>query len=146
MQRGGQRWFQKSVGNVAGRWPESDKDNELSSGSPEDDNKRAEHAIDNCQIHCSVRLAQAEKGASASCHQQLSQKLTCNAGRSLVGVQHNLLAQLRVSWRCVSPSFASRIFEVEPLSVVPGFVSGSQPDSRWDDINGTMAQDEPLGL
>ena len=39
-----------------------------------------------------------------------------------------------------------RIFEVVPLFVVPSLVSGSQPDSRRDDIDGTVAQDEPLGL
>ena len=30
------------------------------------------------------------------------------------------------------------MFEVEPLFVVPSFVSGSQPDDRQDNIDGTM--------
>ena len=46
---------------VAGREPESDKDNELPARSPEDDRKGPEHAIHNCQNNWSVRPAQVEK-------------------------------------------------------------------------------------
>ena len=59
---------------------------------------------------------------------------------------HNLLTRNRVGWRCISPSFAAHKLEVEPLFVVPGFVSGPRPDSCWDDIDGTMPQDNPLRL
>ena len=40
----------------------------------------------------------------------------------------------------------SFVLEVEPLFVVPGFVSGPQPDIRRDDIDGTMPEDRPLRL
>ena len=93
-----------------------------------------------------MRPAQFEKKANAGGLPQLSQKLACDAGRSLVGVQHNLLVRIRVSRRCVSPSFADRIFEVEPLFVVSGVVSDPQTDICRDDIDGTMPQDEPSRL
>ena len=56
-----------------------------------------EHANHNCQHNDSVRPAQVEK-ASASGQKQLSQKLKYDAGRSLVGVQHELLPRLESAW------------------------------------------------
>ena len=39
-----------------------------------------------------------------------------------------------------------RRLEVEPLLVVPGMVCSSQPDGRRNNIDRTVAQNEPLGL
>ena len=93
-----------------------------------------------------MRPGQFEKKANAGGLPQLSQAHACDARRSLVGVQHNPLTRHGVRGRIVASALAARIFEVEPLFVVPGFVSGPQPDICVDDIDRTVPQDEPLIL
>ena len=83
------------------------KDNELPARSHDEQNTPA-HLLG--QHTCAAGTV--EKKANAGGLPQLFQKHACDAGRSLVGVQHNLLVRTRVSWRCVPPSLAARIFEV----------------------------------
>ena len=81
------------------------------------------------------------------CANQPPRSSKANDARGLlVGVEHNLHPTLRVSWRRVSPPFASCIFEVEALLVVPGLIRGSQPEDREDDVDGPVAQEKPLVL
>ena len=56
------------------------------------------------------------------------------------------LARLCVHRGCIAPALASCKLEVEPLFVVPSFVSGRQSDICQDDIDGAVSQDEPLRL
>ena len=86
-----------------------------------------------CESVCDVRL--------------VTQKhKTHDAGRSLVGVQHNLLSRRRVCRRDVPPALAPRKLEVKQLLIVPGLVRHLQANRRGDDVNGTMAHEKPLTL
>ena len=56
------------------------------------------------------------------------------------------MARLRVSRGYIAPAFASCKLEMEPLFVVPSFVSGPQSDICQDDIDGAVPQAEPSRL
>ena len=69
---------------------------------------------------------------------------THDASRSFVGVQQTLLAAFRV---CRSTSLLRVCPENLRWShVVPSLVRGLQPNRRKDDVDGPMAQNEPLVL
>ena len=96
-------------------------------GHPSMTTKGAEHASTSvgttylCGRH-SLKRRQTQVALS-----QLYQKHACDAGRSLVGVQHNLLTRLGVRRGIVPPALAARILEVVPLFIVPSFFSDPQP-------------------
>ena len=69
-----------------------------------------------------------------------------DAGRSFVDVQQTLLAGFRVCRRRVPPAFTSRELEGEPLLVAPSLVRGLQPNGRRDNVDGPVANDQPLVL
>ena len=92
----------------------------------------------------SARLAQLQSSAGSSWVTQKHKRH--DAGRSLVGVQHNLLSGLRVCQRRITPALASRKLEVEPLLVVPSLVRELQADGRGDDVDRTMTHEKALTL
>ena len=93
-----------------------------------------------CGRHKLKRPAQVTQG-------QLTQKhKTYDAGRSLVGVQHNLLQGLGVCQRLITPALALRKLEVVLLLVVPSLVRGPQADERRVDISRTMTHEKPVTL
>ena len=67
---------------------------------------------------------------------QLTQKhKTYDAGRSLVGVQHNLLQGLGVHQRRITPALALRKLEVVLLLVVPSLFRGPQADEHQSNLD-----------
>ena len=93
MHRGGQGWDHKSAvettylcirHSLKGRPTQVAKRNELPARSRKDDKKRAEHADRICWNIFSVQPAQLPQHV----------KHKCDASRSLLGAQHNLLARL----------------------------------------------------
>ena len=87
-----------------------------------------------------------KKSASAARPTFLRSSKAYDAGRSLVGLQHNLLPGLGLGRRRVFPPLSHRKQNVQPLLVVPGLVFKPQPNARWDDVEGAMAHHQPLAL
>ena len=82
----------------------------------------------------SVQLAQSKSSAGGS--RMTHMHKTHDAGRLLVGVQHNLLSRLYVCRKMsLTSALMRRELEVEPLLIVPGLVRGPQPDGLRDDID-----------
>ena len=81
--------------------------------------------------------AQTKKKVQRKRPDQLPSSKAYDAGRSLFDVQHNLLPGLRAE--DTSLLRVRRIFEVEPLLVVPGLIRGSQPNACRDNVDGPVA-------